>query len=117
MKRKYLPLSDAWDDAAPGTLTWLQAWYAMQCDGDWEHGSGISVGTLDNPGWSVRIDVSGTAAQSLLLEASETHRSDHDWLVIRRDGDTFDAACGPLNLGELLHAFRLWVEGAPALAD
>jgi hypothetical protein len=117
MERKYLPLWDPFDDHAPGTLSWLQAWYAMQCDGDWEHGYGISITTLDNPGWHVSIELAGTAAASLTLEASETNRSEHDWTVIRRDGDTFDAACGPLNLGEVLHAFRLWVEGPPALAE
>ncbi len=117
MERKYLPLSDGWDDHAPGTLTWLQAWYAVQCDGDWEHGLGITIETLDNPGWHVSIDVSGTTAQALPLEPTETHRSDYDWFVIRREGDTFDAACGPLNLGEVLHAFRLWAEGPPALAE
>jgi hypothetical protein len=49
--RRYLPMFDEFGDHAPGTLTWLQAWYAEQCDGDWEHQFGVSVETLDNPGW------------------------------------------------------------------
>jgi hypothetical protein len=28
----------------------LEAWYASRCDGEWEHGYGISIETLDNPG-------------------------------------------------------------------
>ncbi|MGJ7440551.1 immunity 53 family protein [Aquipuribacter sp. MA13-6] len=117
VERRYLPMSDGWQDEAPGTLMWLQAWYATQCDGDWEHASGVSIETLDNPGWSVRIDVSGTQAEDLPLEELETNRSAHDWLVVRKVENSFDAACGPLNLGDVLHAFRLWVEGPPAIAD
>ena len=117
MDRKYLPLSDDWNDHAPGTLTWLQAWYAMQCDGDWEHGYGVRIETLDNPGWSVRIELDGTEWAATPLDRTETHRSEHDWLIIWKDGPEFHAATGPLNLGEALHAFRLWVEGGPSLPE
>ena len=36
-------------DPDQSTLTWLQAWYMSNCNGDWEHGYGVSVRTLDNP--------------------------------------------------------------------
>jgi hypothetical protein len=32
-------------------ISWLQRWYTAQCDGGWEHHYGITIGTLDNPGW------------------------------------------------------------------
>ena len=89
----------------------------MQCDGDWEHGYGVRIETLDNPGWHVSIEVGGTDAESLHLEPVETHRSEHDWLVVKKEGTAFAAYCGPLNLGEALYAFRLWVEGPPARAE
>ena len=117
VRRTHLPVFDGWHDHVPGTLTWLQAWYSMQCDGDWEHGHGVSIETLDNPGWRVRIDLAGTAARDRPLDPIESHRSEHDWLVVRLDGSTFEAACGPLNLGEALHTFRLWAEGPPAPVD
>lgn len=28
----------------------LERGYRSQCDGDWEHGEGVEIGTLDNPG-------------------------------------------------------------------
>jgi len=37
-------------------LTELQAWYVVQCDGDWEHTYGVKIETLDNPGWMLRVD-------------------------------------------------------------
>ena len=117
VKRKDLPLSDEHDDHAPGTLTWLQAWYAMHCHGTRENAHGVSIGTLDNPGWSVSIDLGGTRWAKQRLDRVGTYRSEHDWVVVWKKGSCFEAATGPLNLGEALHAFRLWVEGQPSLAD
>jgi hypothetical protein len=48
-------------------LAWLQGWYAEQCDGDWEHDESVSIGTLDNPGWRLRVNLAGTAAEGRLL--------------------------------------------------
>ena len=36
-------------------LEWLFKWFYEQCDGDWEHGKGIRIGTLSNPGWFINI--------------------------------------------------------------
>ncbi len=44
----------------PSTLERLASWCASQCDGDWEHQQGIKIGPLDNPGWSVKIDLTDT---------------------------------------------------------
>ncbi|UCH44768.1 MAG: hypothetical protein JSV11_10785 [Nitrospiraceae bacterium] len=37
----------------------LNRWYINQCNGDWEHQYGIVIETLDNPGWRVKIDLTG----------------------------------------------------------
>jgi len=44
---------------------WLQQWYLQQCDGDWEHGYGLHIGTLDNPGWTVDVNLAGTRYSEL----------------------------------------------------
>ncbi len=41
-------------------LKWLEQWYAEQCDGVWEELYGITIQTLDNPGWDVTIQLIGT---------------------------------------------------------
>ena len=41
-------------------LTWLEGWYTRCCDGEWEHRYGVCIETLDNPGWLIRIDLTGT---------------------------------------------------------
>jgi hypothetical protein len=37
---------------------WLLKWYHDHCNGDWEHGKGIRISTLDipDPGWSISIN-------------------------------------------------------------
>jgi Immunity protein 53 len=103
-------MNDDYDGLAPGVWTWLQAWYATQCDGEWEHGYGIKIDTLDNPGWSVTIDLTGTRSADRPYERQAIHRSEHDWVETFVEGRQYRAACGPLNLGEALYMFRRWVE-------
>lgn len=42
------------------SIKWIQKWFFEQCNGDWEHGDGIQIETLDNPGWSVSISIENT---------------------------------------------------------
>jgi hypothetical protein len=39
---------------------WLLKWYKSHCNGDWEHGRGIHLDTIDNPGWSLSINLEDT---------------------------------------------------------
>lgn len=75
------------------------------CNGDWEHQNGISIGTLDNPGWSTRINLAGTEMHGVQFDRVEIHRAEHDRYVCWVDDENFESACGPTNLGEALHTF------------
>ena len=46
------------------TLARLQTWYLAQCNGEWEHSSGVNIQSCDNPGWWVTINLTGTALQT-----------------------------------------------------
>lgn len=70
--------------APDSAMQFLQAWYASQCDGDWEHGEGVRIATLDNPGWELMVDLIGTALEGKNLEYRVTERSGDDWLAIKR---------------------------------
>ena len=63
------------------TMQRLQAWYASMCDGDREHEGGVRIETIDNPGWSVRIDVRDTDLEIDEFVAVRVDRSDEDWIV------------------------------------
>jgi hypothetical protein len=41
-------------------MGWFARSYEAQCNGDWEHGFGASIDTLDNPGWLLKVDLAGT---------------------------------------------------------
>jgi hypothetical protein len=89
-------------------LARLQQWYADQCDGDWEHREGIEIGTLDNPGWSVRISLGGTELAGRPFEQLRADRTKDDWLQAWIETGTWNAACGPLSLGEAVDTFLAW---------
>ncbi|MFE0420974.1 immunity 53 family protein [Streptomyces sp. NPDC058953] len=89
-------------------LDWLQSWYASRCDGDWEHEWGVKIETLDNPGWSVRIDLEETDLADREYPQQQVTRSEHDWVMAWTAERAFRIACGPGNLAEALTLFRVW---------
>ena len=94
--------------AEPQLRDWLddlQRWYAAQCDGDWEHTYGVSIETLDNPGWRLRVDLVGTELEALAATRGRVERSETDWLDWRIADGRFEAGCGTYNLGEAVAAF------------
>ncbi|MGW1489962.1 immunity 53 family protein [Streptomyces sp. NPDC002402] len=91
-----------------GELGWLQRWYESQCDGDWEHEWGVRIETLDNPGWTMRINLAETLLAGRTYGRTEFRRSNSDWVMTKVSDDVFRASCGPLNLDEALRLFREW---------
>jgi hypothetical protein len=90
-------------------LTWIQDWYLKWCDGSWEHEyNNIRIGTLDNPGWCVDINLLGTDLQQKEFTALQSERSEHDWIHCWVQDNVFRGAGGPLNLKELLETFYQW---------
>lgn len=93
------------------TLEWLQDWYRSNCDEEWEHSYGISIETLDNPGWSVSIDLVGTPLADKTFSTVRWERSTNDWGFCDVKDSTFLAHGGPQNLTEILEMFKHWSEG------
>jgi len=89
---------------------WLQKWFFNQCDGDWEHGNNIHITTLDNPGWSISINLENTELEDKEFQKIKTDRSDNDWFICFIKDNRFEGRCGPMNVLEVLKNFRLWVE-------
>lgn len=104
-------------DLAPDmttNLARLQDWYRAQCNGDWQHSYGIEISTLDNPGWSLTIDLTDTYLQHMAFKAVEQGKiandtSDpEDWFVCKVEGQRFLAFCGPRNLEGVIGLFLEW---------
>jgi len=99
-------------------LAWLMRWYLDQCDGDWEHGYGIRIGTLDNPGWSLTVDLKGTKVDGLEFpRLSNNYEHDSDWWTCWTENNRFRAAGGPLQLTAMIDTFRTWVTGQGRVSD
>jgi len=92
-------------------LIWLMHWYASQCDGEWEHGDGVTLETLDNPGWYLKVNLVGTELEGRPFETQEHDlMSDVSWWTSKVEGGKFCAWCGPKDLPVILAIFRAWAE-------
>ena len=91
-------------------LNKLETWFATHCDGDWEHGEGIKISTLDNPGWSIDIDLGDTQFEELKLKPLKIEKSDQDWIVASIENKVFKIRCGPKNLSQSINIFFNWVD-------
>jgi len=85
---------------------WLQSWFQDHCNGDWEHGSGILIRTLDNPGWSVTINLEDTELEESNFQEIKIERSDNDWLICFIKNGKFEGRCGLTNFPEIFDIFR-----------
>jgi len=92
------------------SLEWMQKWFFSQCNGDWEHRLGITIETLDNPGWRVVINPEGTILDGVSSTPVSIERSESNWLTCRVRDKQFEGFCGPENLVEIMDIFRNWSE-------
>lgn len=91
----------------------LQAWYHAQCDEDWEHTYGVEIGTLDNPGWFLKVDLTDTILFG--KEFSEVNYGNDDdespeWVATKIEDHKFVGYGGPRKLGELIQIFLNWAK-------
>jgi len=107
------------DAPHPDPMTWLTQWYARQCDGYWEHSYGVSIDTLDNPGWLIKIDLTDTHLANKAFEevAFNMDASDGDpssrWHHCKVGDEQFVAACGVYDLLTVIGIFRAFTDAFP----
>ncbi len=94
----------------------LQAWYATQCDGDWEHEFGVQIDSLDNPGWTVSIDLKGTGLEAVKMKPIRVLAGDNDWLVCEVKGRKFIGNGDPSKLKRILEIFLSLANGGGTAA-
>jgi hypothetical protein len=98
------------------TLARLQDWYALQCNGEWEHSSGINIQSCDNPGWWVKIGLTGTPLQTKafteIAEGVDDRRFalGSRWLSCRIENGTWHGAGDETKLERILEIFLAWAE-------
>ena len=82
----------------------LQNWYHSNCNGDWEHNYGISIETLDNPGWTIKIELTNTNLEDLNYE-KRIENGDLDWFFIKANEKVFEASGDPQKLTTIITIF------------
>ena len=88
------------------TIERIQDWYIINCNGDWEHSYGYSIATLDNPGWTIRIDLAETCLEKLIYNKKfQNPNNEQDWFFIKTENKVLDIACGPENLRKVFEIF------------
>jgi hypothetical protein len=93
-------------------ISLLEKWYVDRCNGDWEHHWGVKIGTLDNPGWMLDIDLNRTKAENRELEHTKIERTENDWIIYWVEKKEFKARMGPTNLSEAIKIFCQWFDGS-----
>jgi hypothetical protein len=107
------------DVMSEDNFSWLSRWYLSHCDDEWEHAYGVRIDTLDNPGWSLKIDLTATSLQDKAFERVTQgepsddlkgwHRTGSWWIASVQNGQ-FEAFCGPLDLSAAIGVFRRWAD-------
>jgi hypothetical protein len=88
----------------------LQNWYQDQCNGDWEHTYGVQIGTLDNPGWDVRIDLTGTDLAGCTFAEVSDLKPETEWMRCWIEDGKFRGVGGSFKLEEILQVFLTWAK-------
>ena len=95
------------------TLPRLQHWYLSLCNDSWEHIYGIKIENIDNPGWSLAVDLTDTYLEKVAYIPIQVQRPEEDdWLNCKVEDQKFIGFCGPLNFEEMLTTFLDWAETA-----
>ena len=87
-------------------IEWIEKWYESNCDDNWEHDYGIKIETLDNPGWSIKIDTIYTSVKLKDSTWKLDEKSDDDWFGYKVENGLYDSAGDPSKLRFILNHFR-----------
>lgn len=91
-------------------IKWLENWFKENCYDEWEHSYGIKIKTLDNPGWSVTVDLSYTYMENKEFSELGVDNSDDDWIDCFVRNNQFMGYGDPDKLEEIIKVFKEWVE-------
>ncbi len=89
----------------------LQHWYQLHCDNDWEHSYGISIETLDNPGWKISVDLTDTLLENVEFQSIQIGNPEsktESWMFCRKDKSCFIGMGGCYDLENIISIFLKW---------
>ena len=90
------------------SLKWLEQWYASISDDEWKDYYGITIRTLDNPGWSVEIDIAETPLDGKPFPAVNSDLGEDDWVFCKVENNKFVGVGDKSKLYYIINAFKAW---------
>lgn len=100
--------------AIVSALKKLSDWYLAQCDGLWEHRWGLSITTIDNPGFALEINLEGTPLADVEFERVDVdYDTDDHWYTCWKEASTFNAAGSPSRIEDMIEHFLAWSGSSP----
>lgn len=106
-------------DASSVDLSKLMSWYISHCDGEWEHHHRISLETLDNPGWILKVNLVGSDLEGVtmpVLSEDDEDAENSPWIDCRIENQRFVGASDPAQLPRLISVFASLLDGRTASA-
>lgn len=92
-------------------LNRLQHWYQLHCDNDWEHSYGITIETLDNPGWKLSVDLNDTFLEDVEFQSIQKGNSEsrnESWIHCYKENSCFVGMGGINDIEEVISIFLKW---------
>ena len=91
-------------------ISWLEEWYKSNCDSFWEHDYGMSIETLDNPGWRVMIELHETQLEEKKFNNYAIDNGEDDWIECRVGEGIFHGSGDPSKLLRIIEIFKSFAE-------
>ncbi len=92
------------------SVDFLQSWYRSQCDGEWEKTRGVTIESMETPGWMVTVDLSGTGLAGAPMKPLRIDHAAGDWIECRVENGQFVGMGDPAKLLTILQVFEKWVD-------
>lgn len=88
----------------------LMKWYLDQCNGLWEHAFGFVIGSLDNPGVYIKINLRNTAMENVSFEeVKDNYELNDGWLICYIQDQEFNGTGSPDRIDDIISIFLNWV--------
>lgn len=91
-------------------LKWLEDWYQSNCDDDWEHGFGVTIESLDNPGWSLTADLGFDFDYPDNLDWNLIEFGEDCWVGYKIENYVFNCSTQGGTLALILFVFKMMIE-------
>lgn len=91
----------------------LEHWFLLNCDGDWEHSYGITIDTLDNPGWKLVVDLTDTLLEDVAfhsVQVGDSTDKKNFWINCYKENNVFIGMGSTDSLKKILSIFLEWAD-------